>query len=471
MLSVPAIKAVRSHFPDAEVTLLVRPWVAGLFRSASFIDNVWSKPKAKGIGEWIRTAREIRRKRFDLAVLLPNSFEAALTVWAGGIPERVGYRTDGRSLLLTRSVRPSPARQHQCSYYLRLVAEAFGPSAEPELRIKPRRTRRPTPGGCWNSRASRRPGVFWSSTLVLPSGGAKRWREDRFAEVADRLADELDLSVAIIGSESERTIGERVRDRMKSGAALLSGLTSLETLVGILAEASLMVTNDSGPMHIGAALGTPTVAVFGSTNAEVTSPVGPNTSGRAARRRLQPLHAPRVSHRSSVHGRGHGVRGLFVGDGPGRPDPGMSGTDHSASAIFLDRDGTVSEEVGYMYDVSLYRVFPGQGGDPADQQSGMKVLLVTNQSGIERGYFQESMVHRVHDRLREKIALSQARLDGVYFCPHHPETGCNCRKPRPGMLLRARDELGLDLGRSYMVGDRYLDVRTGKAAGAARCLC
>ncbi len=149
----------------------------------------------------------------------------------------------------------------------------------------------------------------------------------------------------------------------------------------------------------------------------------------------------------------------------------MSGTDHSASAIFLDRDGTVSEEVGYMYDVSLYRVFPWTGeAIRRINRSGMKVLLATNQSGIERGYFQESMVHRVHDRLREEIAVSRARLDGVYFCPHHPEAGCECRKPRPGMLLRARDEFSLDLDRSYMVGDRYLDVRTGKAAGAGTVL-
>ncbi len=149
----------------------------------------------------------------------------------------------------------------------------------------------------------------------------------------------------------------------------------------------------------------------------------------------------------------------------------MSGANNRASAIFLDRDGTVSEEVGYMYDVSLYRVFPWTGeAIRRINQSGMKVVLATNQSGIERGYFQESMVHHVHDRLREEIALSRARLDGVYFCPHHPETGCECRKPRPGMLLRAQDELGLDLHRSYMVGDRYLDVRTGKAAGAGTVL-
>ena len=278
MLSVPAIKAVRSHFPDARITLLVRPWVAGLFASASFIDNVWSEPKATGLGEWIRTAKAIRGKRFDLAVLLPNSFESALTVWAAGIPERVGYRTDGRSLLLSRSVRPSSARQHQLVYYLRLVSETFGTSTEPELQINA--TKDETAGA---RRLLEQEGIGAGKSFLVANpgaafGGAKRWHEDRFAAAADRLAEELDLEVAIIGSESERTIGESVRDRMKLGAAVLSGKTSLETLVGLLAEASLIVTNDSGPMHIAAALGTPTVAVFGSTDAEITSPVGPNTS-------------------------------------------------------------------------------------------------------------------------------------------------------------------------------------------------
>ena len=278
VLSVPAIKSVRSHFPDARITLLVRPWVAGLFGSASFIDNVWSKPKASGLGEWIRTAKAIRGKRFDLAVLLPNSFESALTVWAAGIPERVGYRTDGRSLLLTRSVRPASARQHQLVYYLQLVAETFGRSGEPELRINA--TRDETADA---RRLLEKEGIGAGKSFLIVNpgaafGGAKRWHEDRFAAAADRLADELDLEVAIIGSESERTIGESVRDRMKRGAAVLSGKTRLETLVGLLAEASLIVTNDSGPMHIAAALGTPTVAIFGSTDAEITSPVGPNTS-------------------------------------------------------------------------------------------------------------------------------------------------------------------------------------------------
>ena len=140
-------------------------------------------------------------------------------------------------------------------------------------------------------------------------------------------------------------------------------------------------------------------------------------------------------------------------------------------AVFLDRDGTVSEEVGYMYDVALYKVFPWTGESIRRiNESGMRVALATNQSGIERGYFSEQMVHQVHDRLREEIGRSGAWLDAAYFCPHHPESGCPCRKPRPGMLHQGQQELGIDLSRSYMVGDRYLDVRTGHAAGTRTIL-
>ena len=143
----------------------------------------------------------------------------------------------------------------------------------------------------------------------------------------------------------------------------------------------------------------------------------------------------------------------------------------SYGAVFLDRDGTVSEEIGYMYDVSLYRVFPWTGQAIRKlNETGMRVILATNQSGIERGYFTERMVHRVHDRLRHEIERYGAHLDDVYFCPHQSKSDCPCRKPRPGMLYRGHKELGIDLSNSYMVGDRYLDVRTGVAAGTRTIL-
>ncbi len=138
-------------------------------------------------------------------------------------------------------------------------------------------------------------------------------------------------------------------------------------------------------------------------------------------------------------------------------------TNHGA--VFLDRDGTVSEEIGYMYDVARYRIFPWTGHAIRKMNdTGMRVILATNQSGVERGYFTERMVHRVHDRLRDAIARYGARLDGAYFCPHTTASDCPCRKPRPGMLIRAQREFGIDLSSSYMVGDRISDVRAGKAA-------
>ena len=144
---------------------------------------------------------------------------------------------------------------------------------------------------------------------------------------------------------------------------------------------------------------------------------------------------------------------------------------NTEGAVFLDRDGTVSEEVGYMFDVSRYKIFPWTGDAIRRlNDSGMKVALATNQSGIERGYFREEMVHRVHDHLRAEIARSRARLDAAYFCPHHPNSGCPCRKPRPGMLIRGQVELDIDLGCSYMVGDRYGDVHAGNAAGVTTVL-
>ena len=149
----------------------------------------------------------------------------------------------------------------------------------------------------------------------------------------------------------------------------------------------------------------------------------------------------------------------------------MSNSHPNTGAVFLDRDGTVSEEAGYMYDVSFYRLFPWTGA--AIQRlnaSGMRVVLATNQSGVARGYFSERMVRRVHDRLQREIGRDRAHLDAAYFCPHAPDEGCSCRKPLPGMLRRGEQELGIDLERSYMVGDRYSDIRAGRAAGTRTIL-
>jgi len=139
--------------------------------------------------------------------------------------------------------------------------------------------------------------------------------------------------------------------------------------------------------------------------------------------------------------------------------------------VFLDRDGTVSEEVGYLNHISRFRLLSGAAAAIRKlNQASLPVIVVTNQSGVGRGYFPEQLVRDVHDRMNAELAEAGARLDGVYYCPHASADECECRKPKTGMLERAARELGLDLMKSFVVGDRYGDIELAKCAGARSIL-
>lgn len=277
VLAIPALKAVRSHFPDAEITLLVRPWVAGLFTSAPFVDKVWTEARPSKLADWTRVTRDIRAAEFDLALLLPNSFESALMMFLARVPRRIGYATEGRAWMLTNSIEPPTGPRHQVHYYLDLVKTVQAGAERPSIEIESTAEERAAARTLLREEGIPNSEHFLALNPGAAYGSAKRWHEDRFAEAADILAQEMSLNIAIIGSGAERPIAEQIRGLMKSRTAVLSGKTSLETLIGVLAESSLMITNDSGPMHIAAALGVPTVAVFGSTDERVTAPFGPRT--------------------------------------------------------------------------------------------------------------------------------------------------------------------------------------------------
>jgi D-glycero-D-manno-heptose 1,7-bisphosphate phosphatase len=140
----------------------------------------------------------------------------------------------------------------------------------------------------------------------------------------------------------------------------------------------------------------------------------------------------------------------------------------------MDRDGTISEELGYMYHAGLYKPFPWAGRVIRRiNESGMKAVLVTNQSGVGRGYFDETVVDEIHGILiaeLAELARSNAKLDAIYYCPHEPEAACDCRKPMPGMLLKAQRDLDIDFSQSYMIGDKQVDVEAGHAVGAKSIL-
>lgn len=147
-------------------------------------------------------------------------------------------------------------------------------------------------------------------------------------------------------------------------------------------------------------------------------------------------------------------------------------------AAFIDRDGVINEERNYVHRIEDFVLLPGVAqGLALLRDAGFRLIVVTNQAGIARGYYDQSAMDRLHDHLRDQLALQCVALDAIYFCPHHPSGSvkelafeCDCRKPAPGMLLQATKDFDLDLSASVLIGDKLSDVQAGKRAGVGRAV-
>ncbi len=140
-------------------------------------------------------------------------------------------------------------------------------------------------------------------------------------------------------------------------------------------------------------------------------------------------------------------------------------------AVFLDRDGTIARDINYCRRVEDFEILPTvPQAIRLLNENGFKVVVITNQSGIARGYFTEQTLGLIHKKMHDELARYKARVDAVYFCPHHPDEDCLCRKPKPALLQQAAAEMGIDFTLSYMLGDRQMDIQAGKAVGCKTVL-
>ena len=284
VMSLPALRAIRGHWPEAEVVVLARPWVAELYRDQDCAHRLWvyeHRGRHAGFLGRERLARELRAERFDSAVLLQNAFEAAWLAWRARIPERIGYARDGRGWLLTRPIAvPGHGElpRHESYYYLELLRRAGWierlPSVEritlrvPENTLH-RAEQRLRSGGAREgaTRVALAPGAAY--------GSAKCWLAERYAALADGLIAACDADVILFGAPQERDMAERIVRSMQRRALNLTGATPIGELPALLRACRLFVGNDSGAMHVAAAVGLPVVGIFGPTDPEATSPVTP----------------------------------------------------------------------------------------------------------------------------------------------------------------------------------------------------
>jgi heptosyltransferase-2 len=499
VMSEPALRGLQKLFPDAQISLLVKPAVADLFKDHPALTHVLtyeSNGRHTGLsGKWV-LAGELRRKGFDLAILFQNAFEAAFLTFLASVPRRYGYTTDGRSLLLSDPVAPPDPRTlvHQVHYYWDLLKPLglTGVPTAPELIVFPAEEQamagRFAQGGLTASDVV--VGINPGSTY----GEAKRWLPDRFAEVAERLCRTVresrgqQVSVVIFGAKGEERLGQEIAARLSSRSLVLSGSTTIRELMAAVKRCAMLLSNDTGPMHIAAAFQVPVVAIFGPTDWRTTSPFG---GAHAVVR--QPVDcAPCLLRECPIDHRCMtgvsvdqvyeaatkqltplGVRGEGLGETPSSPHASRL-TLHGALegvTVFLDRDGTLNYDPGYLKIAADLKLLPGVGPALARlKRAGARLVVVTNQSGVGRGMITLKDLEAIHARLQGLLEQEQAALDAIYFCPHHPNDGCHCRKPNAGMVERAVSELQLDLRRSYMIGDHARDIQLAQRVGAKAIL-
>jgi len=287
IMALPALRAVRKRFPDAEITIVARPYVADIYRDQEICDQLIPyDPKGlhAGFSGRERLAAELRAQKFDVALLLQNAFDAAWLAWRARIPERIGYARHARSFLLTQSVplpQPGEIPAHEKYYYLELLRRAgWGHSAKDEafigLRV-PEEKRRSADE--FLSKSGVRQGAVRIAVAAGASyGSAKCWPPLRFAEVANRLQSETEAEIILFGTAAEASVSTAISAEMPRPPIDLTGKTAIADLPALLSQCQLFIGNDSGAMHVAAAVGLPIVAVFGPTDPHGTAPVTPRCS-------------------------------------------------------------------------------------------------------------------------------------------------------------------------------------------------
>lgn len=276
-MATPTLTALRAGLPGARIAVLARTAVAEVLAGHPAVDEVFIddyRGAHKGLIGRLRLASEIRQRGFDTILLLTNSFASALLAALARVPARVGYRTDGRSSLLTIALMPpgNPG-PHMTGYYLGLL-QPWGLTGDPaavslavtDAERRHARSRLDE----WGLKAADHlvainPGAAY--------GSAKRWPVERFAALANRLGRD-GASLVVLGSAAERALGEAIVAGLGSRAVNAAGLTTIREALAMLTWCQHLVTNDSGPMHLAAALGRPVTAIFGPTDPRATRPVG-----------------------------------------------------------------------------------------------------------------------------------------------------------------------------------------------------
>ncbi|MCX8027622.1 MAG: lipopolysaccharide heptosyltransferase II [Thermodesulfovibrionales bacterium] len=450
VMTLPSIEAIKVGHPQSEVSLLVKPSVIPIFQKQPYIDNIIPYSDSdKGIIGKTRLLWNLKKMCFDKAYLLQNAFDAGLISFFSGIKERIGYDRDNRGWLLTKKIpyEKQDRKIHHIDYFLNIpVFDSIHPQNKElwifldiQERLQARQSlsnlNRPILGICGSA-------AF---------GRTKMWLADRFAEVANWFCQKTGGSVVLFSNDAEDMNIYEIQRRLVGQYISLAGKTTLREFISLVSECDIILTNDSGPLHIAKAVMTPTIGIFTSTDPRLT---GYNEKGfKSIRSPLScsPCFKKRCPQEDMRCVSSISSDEVFFELIKLKP---------RHKAVFFDRDGTLCEDAHYLSKWDDFKPY-----NLSDLQklkdAGYLLIGITNQSGISRGIVKEDFVKEVNNYF-----IQQHKFDAFYYCPHMPDSYCRCRKPEPGLLLQARLDFGIDLKQSYFVGDKVSDILSGESVGA-----
>jgi heptosyltransferase-2 len=274
VLALPALNSLRRNYPGSQLWIAARDWVKDLFATGDLCEGTIAIRKQNSLKGLLDSAQKFRESRFDLGILFTNSFASSLLFCLGRIPERWGYKKDGRDLLLTKGIPVSnnADRPHQAHYYLDLLYRSGLKKFSEDLEL-PLDKNEKTRTAEWLKSLNIDPeGLVIAINPGAYYGSAKRWPARKYAELASLLQKEIPAQILVLGSSDESPLAEAISSMMEKKPFILAGQTSLSRLITVISFADLFITNDSGPMHLANALKVPVVALFGPTDPSRTGP-------------------------------------------------------------------------------------------------------------------------------------------------------------------------------------------------------
>jgi len=281
VITIPTIYGIKNLFPDAHLAILTKDTISDIFKTVEAVDEIIPFHKEKGCKKAfsiLKTSLMLKTKKFDQVFIFPRSIGSALTCFLAGIPERIGFGSVGRRFLLTETVERDQKTlpKHQVHYYKKLLGSSEKTSFPelphvhvPESNIKWARE-------FLLSKKDNSKDFLVGINPGSTYGEAKQWLPERFGELAKKLSKNNRCDIIIFGDSNSSLLAEKINNDLEIKAIDVTGKTNILQLTALLKECDLLVTNDTGPMHVACAVQTPVVAIYGSTNHVTTSPLGPD---------------------------------------------------------------------------------------------------------------------------------------------------------------------------------------------------